>query len=80
MFDCVYDFTHAHRDDFVVIPISVRRELAAARSILPLLRCDVRNGWHRVVHASDASLFGLGVCCRTAPLEEIGFYGRQSDR
>lgn len=54
--------------------------MSDARSILPLLRCDVHTSWSTTVHASDASPFGIGVCGRTSPLEKVARYGRQHNK
>ena len=76
----VYEFIRKHRDSHVFIPKSVRHELEHIRNILPLLRSDMSQTWCPLVHASDASSFGLGVCTRSASLSTVSRFGRFSER
>jgi hypothetical protein len=76
----VYEFIRKHRDSHVFIPKSVRHELEHIRNILPLLRSDMSRAWCPLVHASDASSFGLGVCTRSASLSTVSRFGRFSER
>jgi hypothetical protein len=76
----VYSFGRDDPHALIKIPFEVRKELFQIRSILPLLRADVRSAWHPLVHASDASSTGFGVCSRWASPAYVGNLGRQSDR
>ena len=73
----VYSFGRDDPHALIKIPFEVRKELFQIRSILPLLRADVRSAWHPLVHASDASSTGFGVCSRWASPAYVGNLGRQ---
>ena len=74
------DFCKKHPNEVVRLPIKVIHELKNIRSILPFLRVSVCADWRSEVHASDASLQGIGVCARAADVNQVSKMGRLSDR
>ena len=59
---------------------AVRRELQQVKSLLPLLRADLRGKWHDKMIAPDASHFGLGVCERGDCRDMAASLGGVSER
>ena len=80
LFVHIYPFCQNHRDQHCRIPNNVLRELYQAKSILPLLRCDVHSEWSSLVHCSDASLDGIGVCSAHFDPGTIHSIGTQAER
>ena len=76
----VYAFCRENRNAYCKIPTTVVKELCQVLSILPLLRCSVYTEWHPIVHASDASPFGIGVCSTHLGSSCAGIVGRVSER
>jgi hypothetical protein len=58
----------------------VRAGLKHVLALLPLFRTSVYRKWCNIVHASDASPFGLGVCSRSCSINEVRHLGRFSER
>jgi hypothetical protein len=80
LLDHVYRFIHFDRDSCKLIPPEVRNDLLNVSAILPLLRADCHLSWAELVHASDASPTGLGVCGRTLPSGSVGQIGRIAEK
>ena len=64
---CVLSFVYTYirsSTRFTAIPItdSVARELRAIIGIIPLSFADISRMWHPIIHALDASAFGVGFC------------------
>ena len=78
--DQVYVFCRDSRHTYCKIPTKVIKELVQVRSILPLLRCSVYTEWYPIVHASDASPFGIGICSSEFGAHTAGNIGRVSER
>ena len=71
-----YRFIHSHYHSRIRIPSCLALELRTIVAILPLLFSQLDNQWSTLVHASDASESGLGVCTRRIPAAEVGAIGR----
>eukprot|EP00959_Pyramimonas_sp_CCMP1952_P240218 5019678-Pyramimonas_sp.AAC.1 len=69
VFSAVYSFSRKYFSRVMKIPPSVRRELQWAAVLLPLAWADLRAPWGSMVHASDASEEGRGVCQKEADVE-----------
>ena len=59
---------------------SVRRELRAARALMPLIYADGRLPWSPVATAVDASPWGYGVVEAVSSPSELGAIGRLRER
>ena len=75
-------YAFAHDSSIGVRPLwpAVRKELAWARSLLPLFAADLGAAWHDIVLATDASSIGAGVCTAPSLPEEAAAVGRCSER
>ena len=58
---------------------SVRKELRWVASLLPLFATDTSIGWCQKITASDASLFGAGVCSARFPAHSVSSMGRTAE-
>ena len=76
----IYSFIRDNRHSYLPIPHSVRVELSHVRALLPLFRTSIHRSWSNLVHTSDASPFGLGVCTRIRSHQEVRQLGRFSER
>ncbi|CAK0842032.1 unnamed protein product, partial [Prorocentrum cordatum] len=72
LFNASHQFMHAVGERPQKLWPRVRQELWTFRSILPLLFTQINIPWHNVIAASDASLFGIGVCTRVVSPEQSG--------
>jgi hypothetical protein len=73
VFDEVYRFCEAFKDDDdeQELWFGVRKELAAAAALAPLLRAELSKQWSRIVYMMDASDLGAGIIATMASLEEV---------
>ena len=72
IFSEVYTFCRLHRGQGpVTIPMEVKRELAAAAAIGPIVYADLARPWHHTAYLFDASHLGGAVVESPATLEEL---------
>eukprot|EP00959_Pyramimonas_sp_CCMP1952_P153980 3221420-Pyramimonas_sp.AAC.1 len=76
----VYAFIEFAGSAPVALWQSVKRELWAIRSVLPLLRLDIADEWHPQLCCSDASDLGIGVVHRRLDPGRVASIGRTCER
>ena len=64
----------------VVLWPSARRELRWMSGLLPLLYHDMRAAWSNIVHCSDSSSTGFGVCSARLDPALVAVIGRCDER
>ncbi|CAK0830780.1 unnamed protein product, partial [Prorocentrum cordatum] len=80
VFNAVYSFSRKYFSRVMKLPPSVRRELQWAAALLPLAWSDLRAPRGSMVHASDASEEGGGVCQKEVDVDIIRAAGRDEER
>ena len=82
MFSDIYRHVQKFRDcpREIRLPRGVRKELQKWDGILPLLHRNLQAEWSDVVHAVDASEWGLGVTCSRLPVSEVRSLGQYNER
>ena len=80
VFQASYIFVKKHYTEVVELWPEVRRELRWASALLCLIRKDLAAQWSPRVHATDASMWGRGICVTSRPLDEIKELGKMNER
>ena len=75
VFRSSYDFVGASYQRRCRLWKSVAKEAEWAANLLHICSANLKRSWSTVVTASDASLSGIAVCAREAPLTEIKHIG-----
>ena len=76
-------YTHIHTEPrTTALPMSdlLCTELRHVIGLLPLCFTNLSAPWSDVVHASDASPFGIGVCYKVLDIAEVSRIGREAER